>query len=60
MPAKEVREIDRGYVLDNDLFLVWVVGHVLSGWDGTQSQLNPSNLCKCAHDTAILWISNID
>ncbi|KIJ63471.1 hypothetical protein HYDPIDRAFT_175880 [Hydnomerulius pinastri MD-312] len=25
---------------------VWIVGHVLSGWDGTQSQLNPTNLCK--------------
>ncbi|KAF9235985.1 sphingomyelin phosphodiesterase [Melanogaster broomeanus] len=23
---------------------VWIVGHVLSGWDGTQSQLNPTNL----------------
>ncbi|KAF8836600.1 sphingomyelin phosphodiesterase [Paxillus ammoniavirescens] len=23
---------------------VWIVGHVLSGWDGTASQLNPSNL----------------
>lgn len=22
----------------------WIVGHVLSGWDGTQSQLNPTNL----------------
>ncbi|KAF9222287.1 sphingomyelin phosphodiesterase [Gyrodon lividus] len=25
---------------------VWIVGHVLSGWDGTQSQLNPTNLCN--------------
>ncbi|KAG0703315.1 sphingomyelin phosphodiesterase [Suillus ampliporus] len=23
---------------------VWVIGHVLSGWDGTQAQVNPSNL----------------
>ncbi|KAI6111616.1 sphingomyelin phosphodiesterase [Pisolithus croceorrhizus] len=24
---------------------VWIIGHVISGWDGTQSQLNPTNLC---------------
>ncbi|OAX38504.1 sphingomyelin phosphodiesterase, partial [Rhizopogon vinicolor AM-OR11-026] len=23
---------------------VWVVGHVLTGWDGAQSQINPANL----------------
>ncbi|KAF9237929.1 hypothetical protein BU15DRAFT_75527 [Melanogaster broomeanus] len=23
---------------------VWIVGHVLSGWDGTQSELHPTNL----------------
>ncbi|KAG1747527.1 sphingomyelin phosphodiesterase [Suillus occidentalis] len=23
---------------------VWIIGHVLSGWDGTQAQINPSNL----------------
>ncbi|KAI6009217.1 sphingomyelin phosphodiesterase [Pisolithus marmoratus] len=25
---------------------VWIIGHVISGWDGTQSQLNPTNLCS--------------
>ncbi|KIJ13539.1 hypothetical protein PAXINDRAFT_13661 [Paxillus involutus ATCC 200175] len=25
---------------------VWIVGHVLTGWDGTAAQLNPTNLCK--------------
>ncbi|KAH7929501.1 sphingomyelin phosphodiesterase [Leucogyrophana mollusca] len=24
---------------------VWIIGHVLSGWDGGAAQLNPSNLC---------------
>ncbi|KAF9222290.1 hypothetical protein BS17DRAFT_755972 [Gyrodon lividus] len=24
---------------------VWIVGHVLSGWDGTAAQFNPTNLC---------------
>ncbi|KAG1879787.1 sphingomyelin phosphodiesterase [Suillus subluteus] len=24
---------------------VWIIGHVLSGWDGTASQVNPTNLC---------------
>lgn len=23
---------------------VWIIGHVLSGWDGTQAQVNPTNL----------------
>lgn len=23
---------------------VWIIGHVISGWDGTQAQLNPTNL----------------
>ncbi|KAL4062711.1 Metallo-dependent phosphatase-like protein [Scleroderma yunnanense] len=27
----------------------WIIGHVNSGWDGTQSQLNPTNLCKFTH-----------
>jgi hypothetical protein len=60
--TKEVREIDinRGHDLDDDLSLVWIVGHVLTGWDGTQSQLSPSNLCKCAHAIAVLGISNIN
>lgn len=26
--------------------LVWIVGHVLAGWDGTAAQSNPTNLCK--------------
>ncbi|KAI6108786.1 sphingomyelin phosphodiesterase [Pisolithus croceorrhizus] len=29
---------------------VWIIGHVISGWDGTQSQLNPTNLCRCLVD----------
>ena len=59
---KEVREIDiiRGHDLDDDLSLVWIVGHVLTGWDGTQSQLSPTNLCKGAHAIAVLGISNIN
>lgn len=24
---------------------VWIMGHVLSGWDGTNPLLNPTNLC---------------
>jgi sphingomyelin phosphodiesterase len=27
--------------------LVWILGHVLSGWDGTNPLNNPTNLCKC-------------
>ena len=26
--------------------LVWIVGHVLAGWDGTAAQSNPTNLCE--------------
>ena len=26
--------------------LVWIIGHVLSGWDGTNPLLNPSDLCE--------------
>ncbi|KAF8510005.1 sphingomyelin phosphodiesterase [Hysterangium stoloniferum] len=25
---------------------VWIMGHVISGWDGTNPLLNPTNLCK--------------
>ena len=25
---------------------VWIVGHVLSGWDGSNPLVNPTNLCK--------------
>ena len=27
---------------------VWIIGHVLTGWDGTNPLLNPTNLCKLA------------
>lgn len=29
---------------DHDL-LVWIIGHVLSGWTASEAQFNPSNLC---------------
>lgn len=29
-----------------DRLLVWIVGHVLSGWDGTNALPNPTNLCE--------------
>ena len=28
--------------------LVWIVGHVLTGWDGTNPLRNPTNLCSSA------------
>jgi hypothetical protein len=28
--------------------LVWILGHVLTGWDGTNPLRNPSNLCACS------------
>lgn len=32
---------------DNEAcILVWILGHVLSGWDGTNPLANPTNLCK--------------
>lgn len=27
-------------------WLVWLMGHVLPGWDGTNALGNPSDLCK--------------
>ena len=27
-------------------FLVWIMGHVLSGWDGTNGLKNPTDLCE--------------
>ena len=24
----------------------WILGHVLSGWDGTNALVNPTDLCK--------------
>ncbi|KAH7883413.1 sphingomyelin phosphodiesterase [Phlebopus sp. FC_14] len=38
---------------------VWIVGHVLSGWDGTQAQLNPTNLCECVDRFSPHVIANI-
>lgn len=29
----------------NVTFSVWIIGHVLAGWDGTNALLNPTNLC---------------
>jgi len=29
------------------LLTVWIVGHVPTGWDGTQALKDPSNLCTC-------------
>jgi hypothetical protein len=26
-------------------FSVWILGHVLTGWDGTNGLANPTNLC---------------
>ena len=26
--------------------IVWILGHVLTGWDGTNPLRNPTNLCK--------------
>ena len=31
------------------LSLVWIIGHVLSGWDGTNPLRNPTNLCEPTH-----------
>lgn len=25
---------------------VWIMGHVLSGWDGTNPLMNPTDLCE--------------
>lgn len=30
----------------SSFLLVWILGHVLSGWDGTNPLENPTNLCK--------------
>ena len=46
MLVKEVGAIDRAYDIRNDLSSVWIIGHVLSGWDGSAAQINPTNLCK--------------
>jgi hypothetical protein len=46
MPVKGVCDFDVGDELNNDLSLVWIVGHVLTGWEATQAQINPTNLCK--------------
>ncbi len=29
-------------------FAVWILGHVLSGWTGSDALENPSNLCECS------------
>ena len=34
-------------VLYRHFWLVWIIGHVLSGWDGTDALEAPSNLCGC-------------
>lgn len=31
---------------DSNQAAVWILGHVLSGWDGTEPLENPSNLCR--------------
>jgi sphingomyelin phosphodiesterase len=31
-------------ILSIDIFSVWIMGHVLSGWDGTNGLLPPTNL----------------
>ena len=28
------------------VLLVWIMGHVLSGWDGSNPLKNPTNLCE--------------
>ena len=28
---------------------VWIMGHVLTGWDGTNPLQNPTDLCKSSH-----------
>ena len=33
-------------ISENPLPLVWIVGHVLSGWDGVNSLEAPTNLCE--------------
>ena len=38
--------------------LVWIMGHVLSGWDGSNPLLNPTNLCECRHE--LLYLIFVD
>ncbi|KAF9236005.1 sphingomyelin phosphodiesterase [Melanogaster broomeanus] len=38
---------------------VWIVGHVLSGWDGTAAQYNPTNLCESVDRYSPHVIANI-
>lgn len=34
---------------------MWIIGHVLSGWDGTNPMLDPTNLCRfCTILSALL------
>jgi sphingomyelin phosphodiesterase len=48
---------DRGFpfhfffhiVMLNTHLIVWIMGHVLTGWDGTNPLLNPTNLCEPFH-----------
>jgi len=41
------------------LSLVWIIGHVLSGWDGTNALEAPSNLCEY-HAFMVLFTRLVD
>jgi len=42
------RPLSRFSLLTTSRRLVWIVGHVLTGWDGTNPLRNPTNLCSSA------------
>lgn len=44
LPSDAIHGLLSGFALR---YSVWIIGHVNSGWDGTQSQMNPTNLCMC-------------
>lgn len=33
--------------------VVWIMGHVLTGWDGTNPLLNPTDLCKLPYKSSV-------